>query len=63
MTEIKLKPCPFCGKKPKTLTSEFGKRHNIECRNPDCHCTVFASGTTKEEAAVKWNRRAGDENS
>lgn len=57
MEKIKLKPCPFCGKR------------KIELVEPDyffgswfCECSAcrqaIAAGKTLEKAMKKWNRRA-----
>ena len=78
MSEIKLKPCPFCGTLPYTSVNESnGKKIKgyIQCNNP--HCGVLMefeikaeSGFLKinevingfNEAAEAWNRRVGEPN-
>ena len=61
MSDIHLKPCPFCGGK-----ADFDERqyndvtdYCVWCVTPECDCfvrTVWCA--TKEEAAEMWNRRA-----
>lgn len=60
--KIELKPCPFCGgdAELKDLERQFD-RWECSCNNPDCDAIVATYGSTPEEAAEKWNRRAGDE--
>lgn len=67
MEKIKLKPCPFCGEKPK-LYEIPPHTHQIATFMPDfagewiCECDIcgkaITGGKTAEEAAEKWNRRA-----
>lgn len=57
MSEVKLKPCPFCGGEAKISTYDWGysvKEYWIYCHSCDC-----ASGSyhSKEEAIETWNRR------
>lgn len=72
-TEIKLKPCPFCGGKPKVLQwSEWSVTYEVEigCRNEKCDAyqsarTSIRDGESPEKAYErayqivrdKWNRR------
>lgn len=54
---MELKPCPFCGAKPRTFVEPDGGCH-IRC----WFCgSAHAYGRTEKEAAEKWNRRANDE--
>lgn len=63
----KLKPCPFCGRKPK-LYEIPPHTHQIATFMPDfagewiCECVIcgqaLIEGKTAEEAAKNWNRRA-----
>ena len=62
MTE-ELKPCPFCGNKPKTwwdLESDvhecYNQGYNIEC--PLGHARIYAIYDV--EAIQAWNRRANE---
>lgn len=72
MDEIKLRPCPFCGKTPAVdvkgisdfYSSSFGGfelRHacfeNVRGNNLMV-CMLTIKGDTKREAAERWNRRA-----
>lgn len=65
--KLKLKPCPFCGRKAKTYCTP-----ELECRDGEkvigvlskvfsvfCVCTqADVQAETAEKAAEKWNRRA-----
>lgn len=56
MEKIKLKPCPFCGEKPKLYDVP---EHGYQIALCECSCgSAFAGGKTTEEAAKNWNRRA-----
>lgn len=62
MSEIKLKPCPFCGGKASLLSEMcFGKQAwFVACGGIGCGVmpeTIDAD--TPQEAAEIWNRRAG----
>lgn len=54
-----LKPCPFCGSKPKpywdddTTQSYYNERYNIVC------CCII-SRVFKQEAIDAWNTRKGE---
>ena len=66
----KLKPCPFCGKKPLLKSDiryprpacEAVTAYKVVCQNMSCiiynadNCYFF----TPKEAADAWNRRAAD---
>lgn len=68
MSEIKLKPCPFCGNRALLAEGNYGK-YLIECET----CSLFfgirvedgtelvdgwrATINTIEEATKSWNRR------
>lgn len=77
MSEIKLKPCPFCGKiNTLTITScvELEECKNFEGCEFDGYKTICcdvnkggcgaASGYAIDESLMieKWNRRAGEQN-
>ena len=65
MSDIKLKPCPFCGGKAIFgLGEELRKKYQ---RNDDwVKCSWCGSETacydTPEKAAEAWNRRMGGQN-
>ena len=54
MSEIKLKPCPLCGRSDiKTETwASGGRMYMVKCNNPDCPGNL-------EEVKAEWNRKAG----
>ena len=77
MNEIKLKPCPFCGKiNTLTITNcvELEECKNFEGCDFDGYKTICcdvnkggcgaAAGYAKDESLMieKWNMRAGEEN-
>lgn len=58
--DIQLKPCPFCGKKPKLIrfNDRFFDYARIEC----CHLMfTWCPDKTGEKVAEAWNRRAESE--
>ena len=60
MSEIKLKPCPFCGGEAFCYVSgriepEMPDMFWVRCKNCD---VVTKSYTTREKAIKKWNTRA-----
>lgn len=77
MSEIKLKPCPFCGTMPYTSINESdGKKIKgyIQCNNPNCGVLMNFEIDTKggflkfddvidglNEMEETWNRRADNE--
>lgn len=55
MTEIELKPCPFCGGKAEVTV--FLGNYMVACTA--CPASIFpCKGMTKDEAVKTWNRRA-----
>lgn len=70
---MELKPCPFCGKKPKVIrdigyeTAGFGAWCIIQCkpffRKP--HLKIEEGKSTWERAlryaTLRWNHRVGDD--
>lgn len=52
MSEIKLKPCPFCGGKAG-LWLDIGKEYSVRCKR--CDARMLASSA--ESAIRKWNNR------
>ena len=56
---MELKPCPFCGEKPKIGTT--GTFYRVYCFSPSCYIrpnTRFEKN--KEDAVEQWNRRRTD---
>ena len=65
MSEIKLKPCPFCGGKAVLKRDRVGL-YCAKCTNCGCMTTFqfdFGEGeeVSKKKAADIWNRRAGEQ--
>ena len=56
MSEIKLKPCPFCG--GEAFASYINGDFAVSC--VDCGCGT-EYGPSKEEAVAAWNRRTINE--
>ena len=60
MPEIKLKPCPICGKKPGwEKWSSGGMMYMVKCKNPDCPVPYYGypAGRNPSKVAETWNRR------
>ena len=62
-----LKPCPFCGGKPRILHDPDGTPSGVHCRCGALTRFLFMPkkvgetfGETHERIAERWNRRAGD---
>ena len=65
MSEIKLKPCPFCGRsnvKIETWASG-GRMYMVKCNNPDCPVPErgYPTGRNLDDVKNVWNRRADNE--
>ena len=67
MTELVLKPCPFCGATPRFIDRNNDGDYPLEkwfydvgCRTENCYLEFGADWwlKTKEEAAEMWNKRA-----
>ena len=54
---IELKPCPFCGSE---ASFHIHERVGVECDNVKCSMGLACICDTQEEAAERWNRRAGE---
>lgn len=77
MTEINLKPCPFCGNEKIEISNEndvngldeFDSNYSENPYFLAC-CSVYVNGcgatggcaSTEQEAADKWNRRVENDN-
>ncbi len=69
MTEIKLKPCPFCGGEAefKTIEKDMLSRQDyiwVRCSKCEATSKKFESNlysSAAEDAAKAWNRRIKDE--
>lgn len=74
MEELKLKPCPFCGKKPEMIATSCGNyvilcdnhdwKNEDECKDDDVagYVSLCSWGKSREakDALIKaWNTRAG----
>ena len=65
MSEIKLKPCPFCGGEAVLKRDRIGL-YCVKCTNCGCMTTFqfdFGEGeeVSKKKAADVWNRRPDNE--
>lgn len=60
MSEIKLKPCPFCGSKNiKEGEKNGGLWKDIYIKCKECGCKIqICSEYGKNELLNRWNRRA-----
>lgn len=56
-SEIKLKPCPFCGGSQVEIYSPYKGVYKVICLCGACG----ASSPDEKKAYMYWNRRAGDE--
>lgn len=54
--KIDLLPCPFCGRKPKSIVNI--QMYAIGCSFSKCHVYPCVVKKTPEEAAKAWNTRA-----
>lgn len=54
-----LKPCPFCGGKPMSMTSSDGFT-SIGCYNCNPVFGVMVQRETMQEAIDLWNRRTNE---
>lgn len=69
MSDIKLKPCPFCGRIDKLIISEIShkigdtkiKQYTVVCNasgdNTGCGASCGLGNFTEQEAIEAWNRR------
>lgn len=56
MITDKLKPCPFCGKRPGTVKHRQ-RGFIVQCVNPDCPVLSNVAGENRAEATKLWNTR------
>lgn len=58
MSEIKLKPCPFCGMRPEMC--KVYDKHIVQCVNPECPAVAYTQPFgTEKGAAEAWNNLKG----
>lgn len=58
MSEIKLKPCPFCGGEAKINRMPHLWEYSVQCNNVDCIVHPETEGYEKGEEAIEaWNTR------
>ena len=66
MSEIKLKPCPLCGKTNIVIErwSSGRRMYMVKCNNADCPVPDdgYPTGRNLDEVKNEWNRRAGEQN-
>ena len=56
--KTELKPCPFCGKKPKIMDWTLVDEWQIACRYKHCPASpVTMFYADKDKAIAKWNKR------
>lgn len=63
MAEIKLKPCPLCGRKPIIEHwASGGMMYMVKCNTPDCPVPLkgYPIGCKLGEVVEAWNRRVND---
>ena len=64
LDNVTLRPCPFCGKIPKTIVSWDWEKlvysYGIECDNQNCHVEVYVFDYSADTAVALWNEREGD---
>ena len=56
MSEIKLKPCPFCGGKASIHKWKYADDYDVTCES--CGVMVDKNYMSEAEAAEAWNTRA-----
>ena len=64
ISEIKLKPCPFCGGKSEIQYGAcdynvYQVVYQVVCKGQNCNA-MNGWSDTPEEAAEAWNRRADE---
>ena len=75
MSEIKLRPCPFCGSDVRLVSTEESEDGTVCCLNTTdelntaysyihcygCDMDYFPDSDIAREVVEAWNRRAGNE--
>ena len=62
MSEIKLKPCPFCGGVVETYQLDYGRAdHIIRCANKGCIIKPYGANPSFDTAIKAWNTRNPEE--
>ena len=58
MTDVILKPCPFCGAPPRMWQWGIDRHTVIECSNYDADThRVYMQAENEQDAVEWWNRR------
>ena len=63
MTELELRPCPFCGCEPNwhtirmSIDSPRHCRYFVSCDGDICLCPSTTDFNEKQDAADMWNMR------
>lgn len=57
MTDVVLKPCPFCGDIPIINGRPRGAMGQVVCVNEDCF-GPRTTAATKADSIIQWNTRA-----
>lgn len=60
MSELKLKPCPFCGGEAEIRKYVNGYNIWFCARCDSCKITQTSTTQTEQQAIAAWNRRAND---
>jgi len=55
---VALEPCPCCGTANPEMERGFTGLIDIQCMNPNCGLMI--QSTNQDDAAQRWNRRAGE---
>ena len=64
MPELKILPCPFCGRKPIIEHwSSGGIMYMVKCNNPDCPVPVnsYPTGRNLNDVEDEWNKRSDND--
>jgi len=57
--KTELKPCPFCGRKPRVFKGFSNHSYQVACPYKTCSVEPMTSWREKKENAISdWNRRA-----